>query len=155
MGASYTSSNANAPYFTGPYRITNPLLGNVQEAVSVGDSDGRITWQLGSNEANGFRVFELEEPSRLVIDVCISDASLTKGEDCIDSGMPPVFVGHYLITPEDTQDRIQNFLLLARQYRRPQRQLLPLVILLTSMVMAMTKKHLPIMKHTMPECIYV
>ena len=93
VGASYTSSNANAPYFTGPYRITNPLLGNVQEAVSVGDSDGRITWQLGSNEANGFRVFELEEPSRLVIDVCISDASSTKGEDCIDSGMPPGLCG--------------------------------------------------------------
>ena len=93
VGASYTSSNANAPYFTGPYRITNPLLGNVQEAVSVGESDGRITWQLGSNEANGFRVFELEEPSRLVIDVCISDASLTKGEDCIDSGMPPGLCG--------------------------------------------------------------
>ena len=93
VGASYMSSNANAPYFTGPYRITNPLLGNVQEAVSVGDSDGRITWQLGSNEANGFRVFELEEPSRLVIDVCISDASTTKGEDCIDSGMPPGLCG--------------------------------------------------------------
>ena len=93
VGASYTSSNANAPYFTGPYRITNPLLGNVQEAVSVGESDGRITWQLGSNEANGFRVFELEEPSRLVIDVCISDTSTTKGEDCIDSGMPPGLCG--------------------------------------------------------------
>ena len=93
VGASYMSSNANAPYFTGPYRITNPLLGNVQEAVSVGDSDGRITWQLGSNEANGFRVFELEEPSRLVIDVCVSDASTTKGEDCIDSGMPPGLCG--------------------------------------------------------------
>ena len=60
VGASYMSSNANAPYFTGPYRITNPLL--VQEAVSVGDSDGRITWQLGSNEANGFGVFEKNLP---------------------------------------------------------------------------------------------
>ena len=93
VGASYMSSNANAPYFTGPYRITAPLLGNVQEAVSVGASDGRITWQLGSNEANGFRVFELEDPSRIVIDVCISDTSTTKGEDCIDSGMPPGLCG--------------------------------------------------------------
>tara|TARA_Y100001970_G_scaffold144958_1_gene178093 strand:+ start:398 stop:1900 length:1503 start_codon:yes stop_codon:yes gene_type:complete len=93
VGASYMPSSESAPYFTGPYRITNPLLGNIQEAVSVGASDGRITWQLGSNEANGFRVFELEEPSRLVIDVCISDASSTKGEDCIDSGMPPGLCG--------------------------------------------------------------
>ena len=93
VGASYMSPDANAPYFTGPYRITNPLLENVQEAVSVGASDGRITWQLGSNEANGFRVFELEEPSRLVIDVCIGDISTTKGEDCIASGMPPGLCG--------------------------------------------------------------
>jgi len=93
VGASYTSASLNASYFSGPYRVTNPLLGNVQEAVSVGDEDGRIVWLLGAAEANGFRVFELEDPARLVVDVCIGDTSTTKGEDCIASGMPPALCG--------------------------------------------------------------
>ena len=44
---------------------------------------------MGANEANGFRVFQLEDPPRLVVDVCVVDASETKGADCLDSGMPP------------------------------------------------------------------
>ena len=66
--------NANDSY-EGPDRISGSSLINIQEAVNVGEFDGQIVWLLGANEANGFRVFQLEDPPRLVVDVCVVDAS--------------------------------------------------------------------------------
>lgn len=88
VGATYLAGNAGDSY-EGPDVLSGSSLINIQEAVNVGEFDGQIVWLLGANEANGFRVFQLEDPPRLVVDVCVVDASETKGADCLDSGMPP------------------------------------------------------------------
>ena len=88
VGATYLAGNAGDSY-EGPDILSGSSLINIQEAVNVGEFDGQIVWLLGANEANGFRVFQLEDPPRLVVDVCVVDASETKGADCLDSGMPP------------------------------------------------------------------
>ena len=88
VGATYSVGSTGGPY-AGPSIITDPSLLNIQEAVNVGEFDGQIVWLLGANEANGFRIFSLEDPPRLVVDVCAYDGSKSKGADCLDSGMPP------------------------------------------------------------------
>jgi hypothetical protein len=44
-------------------------LPSLVEAERTGDFEGVLTWVLGLNEEAGFRVYELEEPYRLVVDV--------------------------------------------------------------------------------------
>jgi hypothetical protein len=47
----------------------NPELPALVEAERTGDFEGVLTWVLGLAEETDFRVYELQEPYRLVVDV--------------------------------------------------------------------------------------
>ena len=93
IGASVINWDGAEEIYDGPTSLSSPLFGNLVEVESGGYFEGRMLWAIGANEANGFQVLELEDPPRLVVDVCVADASSTKGEDCIDSGMHPSLCG--------------------------------------------------------------
>tara|TARA_B100000686_G_scaffold334276_1_gene401316 strand:- start:201 stop:1667 length:1467 start_codon:yes stop_codon:yes gene_type:complete len=93
IGASLINWDGAEEFYDGPTSLSSPLFGNLVEVESGGYFEGRMLWAIGANEANGFQVLELEDPPRLVVDVCVTDASGTKGEDCIDSGMHPSLCG--------------------------------------------------------------
>ena len=93
IGASLINWDGAEEFYGGPTSLSSSLFGNLVEVESGGYFEGRMLWAIGANEANGFRVLELEDPTRLVVDVCVTDASSTKGEDCIDSGMNPSLCG--------------------------------------------------------------
>jgi len=54
--------------YTGPERIkaSAPTL---VEVVQAGDFEGNLTWVAGVRSTSGFRVFTLDSPSRLVVDI--------------------------------------------------------------------------------------
>ncbi len=93
IGASVINWDGAEEIYDGPTSLSSPLFGNLVEVESGGYFEGRMLWAIGANEATGFQVLELEDPPRLVVDVCVADASSTKGEDCIDSGMHPSLCG--------------------------------------------------------------
>jgi len=55
--------------YTGPHRFTPPGAKLVTEAVNTGDFEGYVGWGLGLERAACYRVFELSNPARLVVDV--------------------------------------------------------------------------------------
>jgi len=59
----------SAPTYTGPDRMT-PATPVVQELVRTGDFEGVLTWVAGVKGKPGFKVTRLDDPARLVIDVC-------------------------------------------------------------------------------------
>ena len=65
----------NTVIYEGPDTLSSSLMGNITEAKFGGSHAGLILWGIGVEEANGFRVFELTDPPRVVIDVCIADES--------------------------------------------------------------------------------
>jgi len=65
----------NEVIYEGPDILSSALLGNIVEARFGGSHAGNILWGIGAEEANGFRVLELYDPSRIVIDVCVFDTS--------------------------------------------------------------------------------
>tara|TARA_B110000438_G_scaffold296076_1_gene340187 strand:+ start:1113 stop:1979 length:867 start_codon:yes stop_codon:yes gene_type:complete len=65
----------NEVIYEGPDVLSSTLLGNIVEAKFGGSHAGIILWGIGAEEANGFRVLELSDPPRVVIDVCVSDTS--------------------------------------------------------------------------------
>ena len=93
-----------------------------------------------------------------MIDVCVSDASTTKGEDCIDSGMPPGLCGalfdytggytgpHSELSESEPCPEVPE--LTATAFTTPS-------YFTVSTVMVITKKHLPITKHMTKECTFV
>ena len=93
IGASLINWDGSEEFYDGPTSLSSSLFGNLVEIESGGYFEGRMLWAIGASEANGFQVLELEDPPRLVVDVCVTDASPTKGEDCIDSGMHPSLCG--------------------------------------------------------------
>jgi hypothetical protein len=56
------------PTYLGP-RELKPGLPALLEAVETGDFENSLTWVLGLSGAGGFRVFALDEPFRVVVDV--------------------------------------------------------------------------------------
>jgi len=63
----------NTVIYEGPDTLSSLLMGNITEAKFGGSHAGLILWGVGVQEANGFRVFELADPPRVVVDVCIAD----------------------------------------------------------------------------------
>ena len=45
---------------------------NVIEAVFGGEVEGKLVWAIGAKNRTGFRVLEIPDPPRLVIDICTS-----------------------------------------------------------------------------------
>ena len=45
---------------------------NVTEAVFGGEVEGKLIWAIGAKNRTGFRVLEIPDPPRLVIDICTS-----------------------------------------------------------------------------------
>lgn len=93
LGASLINWDGGEEIYDGPTSLSSSLLGNIVGVESGGYFEGRMLWAIGANEANGFQVLELEDPPRIVIDICTVDTSLTKFEDCVSSGLSPVFCG--------------------------------------------------------------
>ena len=57
------------PTYTGPERLDAANLGNITEAVLLGDFEATTSWAIGIDQEAGFRVFHLPSPSRVVVDV--------------------------------------------------------------------------------------
>ena len=74
----------NTVIYEGPDTLSSSLMGNITEAKFGGSHAGLILWGIGVEEANGFRVFELTDPPRVVIDVCIADES-DKLAECLNA----------------------------------------------------------------------
>jgi hypothetical protein len=75
----------NIVIYEGPDTLSSSLMGNITEAKFGGSHAGLILWGVGVEEANGFRVFELADPPRVVVDVCIADES-DKLAECLTAG---------------------------------------------------------------------
>ena len=91
MGASFINWDGSEEVYDGPTSLSSALFGNMVEVGSGGYFEGRMLWAIGANEANGFQVLELDDPPRIVIDICTVDTSSTKFEDCVSSGLAPGF----------------------------------------------------------------
>ncbi len=91
MGASFINWDGSEEAYDGPTSLSSALFGNIVEVGSGGYFEGRMLWAIGANEANGFQVLELDDPPRIVIDICTIDTSSTKFEDCVSSGLAPGF----------------------------------------------------------------
>tara|TARA_B100000676_G_scaffold5008_1_gene4611 strand:+ start:741 stop:1598 length:858 start_codon:yes stop_codon:yes gene_type:complete len=74
----------NIVIYEGPDTLSSSLMGNITEAKFGGSHAGLILWGVGVQEANGFRVFELADPPRVVVDVCIADES-DKLAECLNA----------------------------------------------------------------------
>ena len=59
-------TNAGAPLVP---RVRTPHCPNLRQVKLAGDFEGVVTFGLGLRNRNGFRVFLLREPGRLVVDV--------------------------------------------------------------------------------------
>lgn len=57
--------------YAGPTSIVPGDTDNVHQALSGGSFEGSMLWVLGADDPKGFRVLELSDPSRLVVDVCV------------------------------------------------------------------------------------
>ena len=68
LNANAHDLDTGAPTWTGPERITAgfPAL---KQVAFAGDFEGYVTFGLGIGQRTGFRVLELRDPSRIVIDV--------------------------------------------------------------------------------------
>ncbi len=74
----------NVVIYEGSNTLSSSLMGNITEAKFGGSHAGLILWGIGVEEANGFRVFELTNPPRVVIDVCIADET-DKLAECLNA----------------------------------------------------------------------
>ena len=75
LAGSHEDVANNVVIYEGPNVFSSSLLGNVNEVRFGGSHAGLILWGIGVEEANGFRVLELSDPPRIVIDICVSDLS--------------------------------------------------------------------------------
>ena len=92
----------NTVVYEGPNVFSSSLLGNITEVRFGGSHSGLILWGIGVEEANGFRVLELSNPPRIVIDICVVDSS-DKLANCLIADLTwdypewvsPSFLGNY------------------------------------------------------------
>ena len=89
VGGSHWDIPNNVKIYDGPDSFTSPLMGNIIEARFGGSHAGIILWGIGVQEANGYRILELSNPPRLVIDICAVDDS-DKLTECLN--FHPFFV---------------------------------------------------------------
>jgi hypothetical protein len=62
-----TSGAAGTPTFV--HRVYNPALPEVVQIKKTGDFENVVSFGIGVRHRNGFRVFRLHSPRRLVIDI--------------------------------------------------------------------------------------
>ncbi|MDG2113657.1 MAG: hypothetical protein P8N02_13705 [Actinomycetota bacterium] len=60
--------------YSGPTSLRSVDTANVQEVLTGWSFEGYMVWVVGAENPKGFRVAEMSEPSRLVIDVCVGSA---------------------------------------------------------------------------------
>ena len=92
VGGSHWDIPNNVKIYDGPDSFTSPLMGNIIEARFGGSHAGIILWGIGVQEANGYRILELSNPPRLVIDICIVDDS-NKLTECLNAGSSWTYPG--------------------------------------------------------------
>ena len=73
MKVRFSPAAAHDPFtaertYLGPLEFTSGLP-SIAEAETTGDFEGVLTWVLGLRRAVDFRVFSLENPFRVVIDL--------------------------------------------------------------------------------------
>ena len=85
VGGSHWDVPNNVKIYDGPDSFSSPLMENIIEARFGGSHAGIILWGIGVQEANGYRVVELSNPPRLVIDICAVDDS-DKLTECLSAG---------------------------------------------------------------------
>jgi len=69
----YAYSRGTVPSeYAGPTEVQARGTINVIEAVFGGEVEGKMVWAIGVNNQTGFRVLEISDPPRLVIDICTS-----------------------------------------------------------------------------------
>ena len=69
----YAYSRTSIPSeYAGPTKVQARGTLNVIEAVFGGEVEGKMVWAIGANNQTGFRVLEIPDPPRLVIDICTS-----------------------------------------------------------------------------------
>ena len=61
--------------YAGPTELDGVDAGtsNLVQAVLSGDFEAQVDWHIGYDQINAFRVFALESPPRLVVDMCVED----------------------------------------------------------------------------------
>jgi len=59
--------------YAGPNELDGVDAGtsNLVQAVLSGEFEAQVAWHIGYDQINAFRVFTLDSPSRLVIDMCV------------------------------------------------------------------------------------
>jgi hypothetical protein len=67
------SDPSDAKKYEGPRRIS-PELANVQEIAAAGDFEAVLTFGIGLEHRDLFRVLRLSNPSRIVVDVATATA---------------------------------------------------------------------------------
>ena len=63
--------------YAGPRQLDGVDAGtsNLVQAVLSGDFEAQVDWHIGYDQINAFRVFALESPPRVVVDMCIEDTA--------------------------------------------------------------------------------
>ena len=92
VGGSHWDIPNNVKIYDGPDSFTSPLMGNIIEARFGGSHAGIILWGIGVQEANGYRILELSNPPRLVVDICTVDDS-DKLTECLNAGASWTYPG--------------------------------------------------------------
>ena len=92
VGGSHWDIPNNVKIYDGPDSFTSPLMGNIIEARFGGSHAGIILWGIGVQEANGYRILELSNPPRLVVDICAVDDS-DKLAECLNAGASWTYPG--------------------------------------------------------------
>jgi len=92
VGGSHWDVPNNVKSYDGPDSFSSPLMENIIEARFGGSHAGIILWGIGVQEANGYRVVELSNPPRLVIDICAIDDS-DKLTECLSAGASWTYPG--------------------------------------------------------------
>ena len=61
--------------YAGPRQLDGVDAGtsNLVQAVLSGDFEAQVDWHIGYDQINAFRVFALESPPRVVVDMCVED----------------------------------------------------------------------------------
>jgi hypothetical protein len=68
LNANAHDLGSGAPTWTGPRRIT-PGFPALKQLAFAGDFEGYVTFGLGIGQRAGFRVLQLRDPARIVVDV--------------------------------------------------------------------------------------
>lgn len=92
VGGSHWDVPNNVKIYDGPDSFSSPLMGNIIEARFGGSHAGIILWGIGVQEANGYRILELSNPPRFVIDICAIDDS-DKLAECLNAGASWTYPG--------------------------------------------------------------